>query len=57
MMYPTFLVNKPPDLRPQPGAVGMDAHSGTDPFIMKPDGKGWLYRAQGTEGWAAAHAL
>ncbi len=25
----------------------MDAHSGTDPFIMKPDGKGWLFVPKG----------
>lgn len=40
---PDFPQNKPPAYRPAPGATGMDAISGTDPFIMKPDGKGWLY--------------
>lgn len=25
----------------------MEAHSGTDPFIMKPDGKGWLFVPKG----------
>ena len=25
----------------------MDAHSGSDPFIMKPDGKGWLFVTKG----------
>ncbi len=44
---PDFPVSKPPDFRPEPGAVGMDAHSGTDPFIMKPDGKGWLFVPKG----------
>ena len=44
---PDFMVNRPPSFRPQPGAVGMDAHSGSDPFIMKPDGKGWLYVPKG----------
>lgn len=44
---PDFMVNRPPSYRPKPGAVGMDAHSGTDPFIMKPDGKGWLYAPMG----------
>ena len=44
---PDFMVNRPPSFRPKPGAVGMDAHSGTDPFIMKPDGKGWLYAPMG----------
>ena len=27
----------------KPGAAGMDALSGTAPFIMKPDGMGWLF--------------
>ncbi len=44
---PDFMLNRPPSFRPQPGAVGMDAHSGTDPFIMKPDGKGWLFAPKG----------
>ncbi|TMC88608.1 MAG: hypothetical protein E6J10_02800 [Chloroflexi bacterium] len=44
---PDFPVNKSPDFRPEPGAAGMDAHSGTDPFIMKPDGKGWLFAPKG----------
>ena len=44
---PDFPVSKSPDFRPEPGAVGMDAHSGTDPFIMKPDGKGWLFAPKG----------
>jgi formate dehydrogenase major subunit len=44
---PDFPLNKPPDFTPPPGAVGMDAHSGSDPFIMKPDGKGWLFAPKG----------
>jgi formate dehydrogenase major subunit len=44
---PDFPVSKPPDFTPAPGAVGMDAHSGSDPFIMKPDGKGWLFVPKG----------
>jgi len=44
---PDFPLNKPPDFTPAPGAVGMDAHSGSDPFIMKPDGKGWLFAPKG----------
>jgi formate dehydrogenase major subunit len=40
---PDFPVNKPPDYTPPPGALGIDAHSGSDPFLMKPDGKGWLF--------------
>jgi formate dehydrogenase major subunit len=44
---PDFPVTRPPDYTPSPGATGMDAHSGTDPFIMKPDGKGWLFVPKG----------
>src|SRR5438270_116633 len=44
---PDFPLSKSPDFRPEPGAVGMDAHAGTDPFIMKPDGKGWLFAPKG----------
>src|SRR5207248_4478329 len=44
---PDFPVNRSPDYTPPPGATGMDAHSGTDPFIMKPDGKGWLFAPKG----------
>lgn len=44
---PDFPLNKPPDYTPPHGAVGIDAHSGSDPFIMKPDGKGWLFAPKG----------
>ena len=44
---PDFPINKSPDYRPQPGAIGMDAIAGIDPFIMKPDGRGWLYVPKG----------
>jgi formate dehydrogenase major subunit len=44
---PDFPVNKPPDYTPPPGATGMDAISGSDPFIMKPDGKAWLFAPKG----------
>ncbi len=44
---PDFDPHKPPDYRPPPEAVGMAALAGTAPFIMKPDGLGWLY-APGT---------
>jgi len=40
---PDFEPDKPPDYRPDPGAKGMDAISGAAPFIMKPDGMGWLF--------------
>ncbi len=44
---PDFPVGKAPGYTPPPGANGMDAHSGSDPFIMKPDGKAWLFAPQG----------
>ncbi len=40
---PDFPPTKPPDAPAQVGGVGLDAHDGASPFIMKADGKGWLY--------------
>jgi len=40
---PDFAVTKAPTAKATPGAIGLDALSGTDPFINKPDGLGWLY--------------
>jgi formate dehydrogenase major subunit len=40
---PDFNLTLAPNAKPKPGAIGLDALSGTDPFIMKPDGKGWLF--------------
>ncbi len=40
---PDFALNKAPTARPQPGAIGLDALGGNQPFIMKGDGVGWLY--------------
>jgi formate dehydrogenase major subunit len=40
---PDFTLTKPPTAKAIPGGIGLDAHSGTDPFIMKADGVGWLY--------------
>ena len=40
---PDFPANKAPDYVPAPDSVGMDAISGKDPFILKSDGKGWLF--------------
>jgi formate dehydrogenase major subunit len=40
---PDFAATKPPTAKAIPGGIGLDAHSGTDPFIMKADGVGWLY--------------
>ena len=44
---PDFERTKPPDYRPAPGATGMAAISGDSPFILKPDGKGWLFAPSG----------
>jgi formate dehydrogenase major subunit len=44
---PDFPLNKSPDYTPPPGALGIDAHAGSDPFLMKPDGKGWLFAPKG----------
>jgi formate dehydrogenase major subunit len=40
---PDFIVTRPPDYRPGPDATGTDAIGGADPFILKSDGKGWLW--------------
>lgn len=44
---PDFPLDKAPDYQPQPGASGMAAISGSNPFIMKPDGRGWLFVPKG----------
>jgi formate dehydrogenase major subunit len=44
---PDFEKNKPPDYRPPVGASGPEALRGDDPFIMMPDGKGWLFAPAG----------
>jgi formate dehydrogenase major subunit len=44
---PDFPVTKSPDAKPKPDSIGLDAQSGTDPFIMKADGKGWLFAPAG----------
>lgn len=44
---PDFPVHKAPTYTPPAGASGMDAISGSDPFIMKPDGRGWLFVPKG----------
>jgi formate dehydrogenase major subunit len=46
---PDFEPTKPPSYRPPDGAKGMDAIGGDKPFIMKPDGLGWLYAAKGVK--------
>ncbi len=46
---PDFEPTKPPDYRPSPGATGMAAIAGNNPFIMKPDGVAWLFAPTGTK--------
>jgi formate dehydrogenase major subunit len=40
---PDFPLDKAPGTPAQPGATGLAAHSGADPFMMKDDGRGWLF--------------
>jgi formate dehydrogenase major subunit len=40
---PDYTLTKAPTMRPVRGGIGMDAIGGNEPFIMKPDGKGWLF--------------
>ncbi|WP_310961724.1 formate dehydrogenase [Nocardioides terrisoli] len=40
---PDFSAAKGPHYRPPAGATRAEALSGIDPFVMQPDGKGWLY--------------
>ena len=49
MDTPDFEPDKPPSYKPEPGAKGMKAISGQSPFIMIPDGKGWLYAPGGAK--------
>jgi formate dehydrogenase major subunit len=53
---PDFAVTKPPDAPAKPNGVGLDFHDGASPFIMKADGKGWLYVPSGlVDGPLPAH--
>jgi formate dehydrogenase major subunit len=40
---PDFPPTKDPHMPAIPGRAGLDAHDGASPFIMKPDGRGWLF--------------
>ncbi len=46
---PDFPPDKRPDYRAAPDAKGMDAIDGDSPFILKPDGKGWLFAPSGAK--------
>ncbi len=53
---PDFAPDKSPWYRPPAGARAADALSGTDPFVMQADGKGWLFAPAGlTDGPLPAH--
>jgi formate dehydrogenase major subunit len=44
---PDFAPMKAPDAPARPDGIGLDAQSGTDPFIMKADGKAWIFAPVG----------
>ena len=44
---PDFVPTKAPDAKANPAGVGLAAQSGTDAFIMKADGKAWLFARVG----------
>ncbi len=46
---PDFEPTKPPSYRPPYDAKGMEYIGGDTPFILKPDGKAWLFAPGGTK--------
>ena len=44
---PDFPLTKPPDAKANPDGKGLDFHDGKSPFLMKADGKGWLFAPSG----------
>jgi formate dehydrogenase major subunit len=53
---PDFAATKPPTAAAKADGIGLDAQSGTDPFIMKTDGKAWLFVPTGlVDGPLPAH--
>jgi formate dehydrogenase major subunit len=46
---PDFPADRPPGYRPPADTTGMDAIAGDAPFIMKPDGRGWLFAPRGVK--------
>lgn len=53
---PDFPATKPPTAAAVPNGVGLDYHDGASPFIMKGDGKGWLFAPSGAvDGPLPAH--
>ena len=53
---PDFPLTKPPTAVAKPDGLGLDFHDGASPFIMKADGKGWLFAPSGVvDGPLPAH--
>ena len=53
---PDFIPDRAPSYRPPQDALGVDAISGIDPFIMQADGKAWLFTPAGlVDGPMPAH--
>ncbi len=44
---PDFVATKAPDAKADPAGAGLATQAGTDAFIMKADGKGWLFAPTG----------
>jgi formate dehydrogenase major subunit len=44
---PDFPTTKPPGTAAKPDGIGIETHDGASPFIMKADGKGWLFAPVG----------
>jgi formate dehydrogenase major subunit len=44
---PDFPLKKAPDTPAKEQGAGMDLHSGSDPFTLKADGRGWLFAPSG----------
>jgi len=44
---PDFPPTKPPTAKANPDGLGLDFHDGASPFLMKADGKGWLFAPSG----------
>jgi formate dehydrogenase major subunit len=47
MDVPDFPAKKAPDTPAEEQGNGLDLHSGSDPFILKSDGRGWLFAPSG----------
>jgi formate dehydrogenase major subunit len=53
---PDFPLTKPPTTPAKPDGLGLDFHDGAAPFMMKGDGKGWLFAPSGlVDGPLPAH--